>query len=752
MANLEFANLFLPANSAPGAAIAAGAAVATDDPAMAQTPSFSQLLQAGVTREPATGAVIAGLAGMSALLNGVGLPAANQPRALRPDLTAVAPADLGALSLNLPTAAALLAEALMPGAETGETGDSKDSSVSTDTDSADPANANAPTVVQWSGLSLFIEARAALRNDSPAGNQPEPAASVAGIESARWSFMLRSAGPGQLAGGDRAPASLAPATPEIFATDTAELAAAITEIELPPTQIKAESPKPAPFNAPSPTNPVAPLITGRTEQTAPIAPTPPPEPTTPAALNLRNPVAPLITGRTEQIAPIAPTPPPEPTAPAALNLRNPVAPLITGRTEQTAPTAPTPPPEPTTPAALNLRNPVTPLITGRTEQTAPTPPPEPTALAALNLRNPVAPLATLAKPDRIEPGPLNPVAPLTGTDKTSPLTAANVKTTPVVRHTDQTIENNAITRNENAAAVRDRVAASLPGLQSALAPLLRPQMHIAAPFTRYTAESEPLAEDRAGPAEPAAWLDDAPPPNAVKPERPATLFTPVSASLPDIGQAHRSPAELAVTPMTSHHEPAILDATTTPLTVEPATVPPAGSPPQAGLSSAVAPARPDAATPSTALPTTPDTVDLNQKNWGRTLGHQLNWMVNNQLQQAEIRVNPPDLGPIELRVSLQNNQTSVTFFCHESAVREALENALPRLREMLDSQGISLNQAQVSDQSLARQQAGGGGGQPSFGQRDDRPPAHPPIREPVATETAPRPRARRLPGTVDDYA
>ncbi|MFZ4791632.1 MAG: flagellar hook-length control protein FliK, partial [Candidatus Competibacteraceae bacterium] len=476
------------------------------------------------------------------------------------------------------------------------------------------------------------------------------------------------------------------------------------------------------------------------------------EPTTPAALNLRNPVAPLIAGRTEQTAPI---PPPEPTALAALNLRNPVAPLITGRTEQTASIAPTPPLEPTTPAALNLRNPVAPLITGRTEQTAPTaptPPPEPTAPAALNLRNPVAPLATLAKPDRIEPGPLNPVAPLAGTDKTSPLTAANVKTTPVVRHTDQTIENNAITRNENAAAVRDRVAASLPGLQSALAPLLRPQMHIAAPFTRYTAESEPLAEDRAGPAEPAAWLDDAPPPNAVKPERPATPFTPVSASLPDIGQVHRSPAELAVTPVTSHHEPAILDATTTPLTVEPATVPPAGSPPQAGLSSAVAPARPDAATPSTALPTTPDTVDLNQKNWGRTLGHQLNWMVNNQLQQAEIRVNPPDLGPIELRVSLQNNQTSVTFFCHESAVREALENALPRLREMLDSQGISLNQAQVSDQSLARQQAGGGGGQPSFGQRDDQPPAHPPIREPVATETAPRPRARRLPGTVDDYA
>ena len=160
--------------------------------------------------------------------------------------------------------------------------------------------------------------------------------------------------------------------------------------------------------------------------------------------------------------------------------------------------------------------------------------------------------------------------------------------------------------------------------------------------------------------------------------------------------------------------------------------------------------RPDPATASTSLPTTPDVVDLNQKNWGRTLGHQLNWMVNHQLEQAAIRVNPPDLGPIELRVSLQHNQTSVTFFCHEAAVREALETALPRLREMLDGQGITLNQAQVSDQSLARQQAGGG--QPSFGQRDDRSPATPPARETVVNEAEPRPSARRLRGALDDYA
>lgn len=131
----------------------------------------------------------------------------------------------------------------------------------------------------------------------------------------------------------------------------------------------------------------------------------------------------------------------------------------------------------------------------------------------------------------------------------------------------------------------------------------------------------------------------------------------------------------------------------------------------AGLSPATNPIQ---ATPSRSETTTSpissspitDILDLQQSHWGRTLGRQLSWMVNNRMQEASIQVNPPDLGPVEIRVSLQHNQTNVTFFCHEAAVREAIENAMPKLREMLNSQGISLNQAQVSDQSLPRQQAG----------------------------------------------
>ncbi|MER2581321.1 MAG: flagellar hook-length control protein FliK, partial [Candidatus Competibacter sp.] len=162
------------------------------------------------------------------------------------------------------------------------------------------------------------------------------------------------------------------------------------------------------------------------------------------------------------------------------------------------------------------------------------------------------------------------------------------------------------------------------------------------------------------------------------------------------------------------------------------------------------PALSDAPADHAALPAAPGLLNLNQKNWERMLGHQLNWVVNNRLPEAEIKVNPPDLGPLEVRVSLRHNQTDVAFFSHEAAVREALENALPRLREMLDSQGINLNQAQVFDQSSARQQAGAGE-QFASGQRGGSS-TPTPDSEPVIEETKSAPRSRGLLGMVDDYA
>ena len=770
MANLEFANLFLPANNASSAAIAAGSAavVAVDEPALARTSSFSQLLQADAMREPATGATLVGLAGLPEILNGAGMPAVNQLRALRPNLAVVTPTDPGASSLDLLAAAALLIEGLTPGAETGETADSKDSSADADpVDLEDPPDESALAMIQWPGLPLFMEARAALRNDSSTGHQPEQATSVTGIESARWSFMLRSADSGQLAGDGRTPASLTPATPEISATDAAELAAAIAEIERLPAQTESESPEPVSFNAPLSANPVAQLATDRTDQTASTMPPEPPELADPALPPLRNPVAQLATGR---IAPIAPTEPPEPTEPVSPHLRNPVASSATaakperieaGPVSSVASSATAAKPErieagPVSSVAASATaakperieagpvssvassataakperieaepvSPVAQLATGRIEPIALTEPPEPTEPVSPHLRNPVAALATAAKSERIEAGPVSPVASSATAAKPERIEAEPVS--PVAQLATGRIAPIAPTEPPEST---EPVSSHLRNPVAALATVAKPERIEAGPVNPVaslatTGQSGQLGET--------ATVDT---PDATTPEL-----------LPSTDGRPFSPQPLIAAPFAEASSETALEAI--PRSAEPVAPAPTGSALPASQSPLL-PARPDPATAPTSLPATPDVVDLNQKNWGRALGHQLNWMVNNQLQQAEIRVNPPDLGPIELRVSLQHNQTSVTFFCHESAVREALESALPRLREMLDGQGISLNQAQVSDQSLARQQAGGG--QPSFSQRDDRPPANPMRQETVADDTEPRPNARRLPGTVDDY-
>ena len=158
------------------------------------------------------------------------------------------------------------------------------------------------------------------------------------------------------------------------------------------------------------------------------------------------------------------------------------------------------------------------------------------------------------------------------------------------------------------------------------------------------------------------------------------------------------------------------------------------------------PSRPEAAIiPTLPLPTSQH-LDLKQNHWEQNLGRQLNWMVNNQMQEAEIRVNPPDIGPIEVRMSLQHQQTSVAFFCHDASVREAIEKAMPQLREMLNNQGIYLNQAQVSDQALARQQSGAG---EQSGRRDSGLPN--PDSNPGADSANNQPRSRQPQGAVDHY-
>lgn len=96
-------------------------------------------------------------------------------------------------------------------------------------------------------------------------------------------------------------------------------------------------------------------------------------------------------------------------------------------------------------------------------------------------------------------------------------------------------------------------------------------------------------------------------------------------------------------------------------------------------------------------------VPAGQPGWDVEVGNRIRWMVGQHNQGLELRLNPPELGSIEVKVATEGERTNVTFFAANPAAREALETALPRLREMFSDSGMELANADVSDQSLQQE-------------------------------------------------
>lgn len=118
-----------------------------------------------------------------------------------------------------------------------------------------------------------------------------------------------------------------------------------------------------------------------------------------------------------------------------------------------------------------------------------------------------------------------------------------------------------------------------------------------------------------------------------------------------------------------------------------------------GMTTSVA-GTPSVANPALSLDIQPQ---LNSAAWGKVMSSRVVWMAREGVQQAELRLNPANLGPVEVRLTMQNDQTNVTFIASNAAARDALEQALPRLRESFNESGLALNNAEVSHQDQPSQ-------------------------------------------------
>lgn len=118
--------------------------------------------------------------------------------------------------------------------------------------------------------------------------------------------------------------------------------------------------------------------------------------------------------------------------------------------------------------------------------------------------------------------------------------------------------------------------------------------------------------------------------------------------------------------------------------------------------------------------------NVGSAGWDQAVGQKITWMVSGGIQSASLTLNPPDLGPMQVVLNVHNQQADATFITAQPEVKQALEAAMPKLREMMDQAGIQLGQATVNtgmpnqqqnanSQQQARSSSGRSGGKDEEG-------------------------------------
>ncbi len=102
-------------------------------------------------------------------------------------------------------------------------------------------------------------------------------------------------------------------------------------------------------------------------------------------------------------------------------------------------------------------------------------------------------------------------------------------------------------------------------------------------------------------------------------------------------------------------------------------------------------------------------LPVGDPEWSDEMGQKIVWLSGRNIRSAEIHLNPAELGPVDVKISIQNDQASVTFNVQSASVREMLESNVHRLREMMSAEGVDLSEVNVDAGRQDQQYASGDG-------------------------------------------
>ena len=91
---------------------------------------------------------------------------------------------------------------------------------------------------------------------------------------------------------------------------------------------------------------------------------------------------------------------------------------------------------------------------------------------------------------------------------------------------------------------------------------------------------------------------------------------------------------------------------------------------------------------------------MDTPEFAQGLADRVSLMVGSNLTSAKLQVNPPQLGPIDVRISVQGDQAQISLTAHSAVTRDALESSSSKLREMLGAQGFGQVSVDISQRSF----------------------------------------------------
>lgn len=131
-----------------------------------------------------------------------------------------------------------------------------------------------------------------------------------------------------------------------------------------------------------------------------------------------------------------------------------------------------------------------------------------------------------------------------------------------------------------------------------------------------------------------------------------------------------------------------------------------------------------------------------------TAAQRLSWMAGEKISRADLALNPPELGSVDVQMEIEGDQVRIQMTTATGAAKEMLDQALPRLRELFAQEGLQLTQAEVSqhrEQDARGRNADGSQARNLQGQTDEA------QDERAAEESAPQSRHSHI-GLLDQYA